>query len=109
MSSAGASKARILIVDDDPIVAESLAEFLSRDGYHAATSLNAPEALERLRRAAGMAEPAWDVVLTDVSMPAMNGLELLREIQRHHFGTAVIMLTGYGTVEHAVESLRHGA
>ncbi len=103
------SKARILIVDDDPIVAESVAEFLSRDGYHTATSLNAREALERLSRAAEMAEPAWDVVLTDVSMPSMSGIELLREIHRRHFGTAVIMLTGYGTVEHAVESLRHGA
>lgn len=94
---------RILVVDDDPIVAESLAEFLTREGFEAATSLNAAEAR------AALAGRAFGLVICDVSLPGMNGGDLLREIRSKYPGTAVIMISGYGTIESAVEALRHGA
>jgi DNA-binding NtrC family response regulator len=110
-----AAPARVLIVDDDPIVAESLADFLSRDGHAVSTALNAAEALDALAKAEkepfapGQAPRPFDVVICDVTLPGTGGMELLREITRRHKGAAVIMLTGYGTVESAVDSLRLGA
>lgn len=107
--------ARILIVDDDPIVAESLAEFLSAEGYAAATAASAAEALgalakaEREAFAVGLPPRPFDLVISDISMPRADGLALLKEITKKHRGTAAVMLTGYGTIESAVESLRHGA
>lgn len=96
---------RILIVDDDPIVAESLEELLRASGYDVTSALSGPEALE-LISAAGRAP---DAIITDVFMPGMDGLALMREIKELRIGSAVIMLTGYGTVESAVEALRLGA
>ncbi len=101
---------RVLIVDDDPIVAESLAEFLVGEGYQPATALNGAEALETIARAEADDPPRpFAVVIADVSMPGMDGIELLRRIVKKHRGTAVLMLTGYGTIESAVEALRVGA
>ena len=106
-----AAAARVLIVDDDPIVAESLAEFLRREGHSPTTALSAPEAIDRLAAAAdpeGERLP-FDVVICDLSLPGASGHELARRIMREHLGIAVVMLTGYGTIESAVESLRLGA
>lgn len=104
---------RVLVVDDDPIVAESLAEFLTREGFDASTALNVEEARDAIRVAAdGTPEqPArpYAIVISDVSLPGASGLTLLRYIGEHHAETAVVMLTGYGHVEGAVESLRLGA
>ncbi|GAB5495974.1 MAG: sigma-54 dependent transcriptional regulator [Phycisphaerales bacterium] len=96
---------RILIVDDDPIVAESLEELLRVSGYEVTSALSGPEAID-LITAAGRAP---DAIITDVFMPGMDGLALMREIKELRIGSAVIMLTGYGTVESAVEALRLGA
>jgi DNA-binding NtrC family response regulator len=110
-----APKARILIVDDDPVVAESLAEFMRAEGHAAATALNAAEALSLLadadRAPAGPGSPPrpFNIVITDVSLPAVSGIELLKRTLKQHPGTVVIMLTGYGTVESAVQALRLGA
>jgi len=104
---------RVLIVDDDPIVGESLAEFLCREGYEAATALNADEALAAIEQAERSSEAKpprpFHVVISDVSMPGRSGIELLREINEHHPESVVMMLTGYGTIETAVEALRFGA
>ncbi|HVU62354.1 MAG TPA: sigma-54 dependent transcriptional regulator [Phycisphaerales bacterium] len=99
--------ARILIVDDDPIAAESIADFLSEEGHRATFVLSAEEALDSLAKS-GATEPV-DVLVSDVSMPGIDGAELLRRVTREHPGTAVIMLTGYGTIESAVEAVRLGA
>ena len=100
--------ASVLVVDNDPIVADSLAEFLCEEGHNSATAYNADEALAALER--GEADgSAFDVVITDVAMPGTDGIELLRCIGREHPGVAVIMLTGYGTIEQAVQALRLGA
>jgi DNA-binding NtrC family response regulator len=102
--------ARILVVDDDPIVADSLREYLSSQGYAALSAYNATEALEALAEAEDTARAApIRLVISDVSLPGMGGMDLLREIGRRFPATVVVMLTGYGTVESAVESLRLGA
>lgn len=113
--------ARILIVDDDPVVAESLAEFVRAEGHSAATAPNAEEALgllkaaeESLARAdaaaaAGPPPVGFSLVITDVALPGLSGLDLLQRLAKEHPGTAVIVLTGYGTIESAVKALRLGA
>ncbi|MBX3365446.1 MAG: sigma-54-dependent Fis family transcriptional regulator [Phycisphaeraceae bacterium] len=104
--------ARILIVDNDPVVADSLAEFLRREGHESATAYDAIEALAILEQTrAGRPDTAapFALVITDVAMPGMDGMELLRSVLRAYPGTAVVMLTGYGSIESAVEALRIGA
>ncbi len=109
-------KRRVLVIDDDQIVAESLAEFLRAEGHDAATALDAIEGLSALTAAEdssgtqrGRARPPLRSVLIDLNLPGMGGLDLLREIRREHRDLPVIVLTGYGSVESAVESLRLGA
>jgi DNA-binding NtrC family response regulator len=109
-----AKPARILIVDDDPIVAESLGEFLSAEGHAVSTAFNGEEALAALvqaEREGTAVQPArpFEVVLTDASMPGMDGMELLRRVAVKHPRTVVVMLTGYGTIESAVQAVRLGA
>jgi DNA-binding NtrC family response regulator len=113
-SNANTGRTRVLIVDDDPIIAESLAEFLRSEGYDPATAHGGAEALETLEQAERQtgAAPAcrpFAIVITDVSMPGMDGMELLRRINKSHPGTAVLVLTGYGTIESAVQAVRLGA
>jgi len=106
---------RILIVDDDPIVADSLSEFLANEGYDTASALNASEALHALDEADRESaqqhkhQRRYSCVLSDVAMPGMSGIELLRQIRDKHRDTVVVMLTAYGTVETAVEAIREGA
>jgi len=105
---------KVLVVDDDPIVAESLGEFLTQEGYAVATALDGSEALHALAQAEAVPEAAdrvprpFDLAICDVSMPGMHGMDLLARIREAH-DAAVIMLTGYGTIESAVEALRLGA
>jgi DNA-binding NtrC family response regulator len=106
--------ARLLIVDDDPIVAESLAEFLRAEGYDVSTALDGEEGLLALQAAGREGSPGapprpFHVVITDVAMPKLDGMELLRRIAREHPSTAVLVLTGYGTIESAVQAVRLGA
>ncbi len=107
------TKARILIVDDDPIVADSLAQFLDAEGYGVCTTYDGREALQAIEYAKDPnnveASARFNVVLTDASMPNLDGLHLLREIRAHHPELVVIMLTAYGTVEAAVEAVKEGA
>jgi len=99
--------ARILVVDDDPIAAESLADFLAEEGHRPSFVLSAEEALVALRAVGDGG--GFGVVISDVSMPGMGGVELLRRIGKEFPGTAVLMLTGYGTIDNAVEAVRLGA
>ena len=115
MSSGGHSERyRVLIVDDDPIVADSLAEFLKRQGYDPTTAGSGAEALEALKQAeaqaaGGAGGRGFAIVVTDVSMPGMTGMELLRKVNKDHPGVVALMITGYGTIESAVQALRLGA
>jgi DNA-binding NtrC family response regulator len=102
--------AHILIADDDPIVAESLAELLAGMGHRAAIAGSAQEAISRLGDAARSeeAEP-FNLLIADISLPGTDGFALLREVTKQFPGIAVIMLTAYGTIESAVRALRLGA
>ncbi|HVZ93617.1 MAG TPA: sigma-54 dependent transcriptional regulator [Phycisphaerales bacterium] len=115
-STTGGERPRLLIVDDDPIIADSLAEFLSDEGYDVASCNGAEEALAALATAERDAEDPnatrvrpFNLVLCDVTMPGRNGLDLLPEIVAKHPAVVVIMLTGYGTIESAVRAIRLGA
>jgi DNA-binding NtrC family response regulator len=105
---------RILIVDDDPITAESLADFLSQEGFDTATAFNGNEALaaianaERPPAASELVRP-FAVAICDIAMPELDGVELLKRIVKDHPATVALMLTGYGSIESAVEAVRLGA
>ena len=94
---------RVLAVDDDPLVLHSLDECLSAQGLLVETARTAEEALEKFR------ESGFDIILTDMRLPRMNGLALLKECQYIKPGVPVIMITGYGNIQDAVHSLRQGA
>lgn len=102
------SKPRILVIDDDPIVADSLAEFFTSGGAIARSVHSPSKALEALGQTQSTGK-GYQVVMCDINLPEMGGLDLLREITRQYPQIAVIMLTGYGTVETAVQALRLGA
>ncbi len=94
---------KILIVDDEPEMRIALTEALKREGYQTDSAENAPDALHRLEG------EEFDLVISDVKMPKMSGQELLREIKEQSPHTLVIMMTAYGTIDNAVESMKQGA
>jgi DNA-binding NtrC family response regulator len=93
----------ILVVDDDPDIREVLADRLDSLGYRVLTAANGVEGLEVFER------QSPHLVLLDIEMPGMNGLEMLAEIRKREHDTAVIMITAYGTIERAVEAMKEGA
>lgn len=93
----------VLLVDDDPLIRRSLAEVLRLEGYHVAEAATGAEALRVLDGYDA------DVVVSDFNMPEKNGLEMLRDLRAGGDETPVILLTGYGTVEQAVEAMKNGA
>jgi DNA-binding NtrC family response regulator len=97
------ARERILIVDDDKIILESLAEFLRLEGYEAVGAPSFAAALTAMER------QRVNLVLTDVNMPENDGFELLRVIKQRYPDAVVIMITGYGTIESAVEAIKMGA
>ena len=103
------NRLRILIVDDDPIVAESLAEFLAREGYGTATAGDGNEALAMLSGHGPGETGAYGLVIADINMPRLDGMELLKRIRKQHESVAVIMVTGFAKIQTAVEAVRLGA
>lgn len=96
---------RILVVDDEATLRELLAEALTEDGYAVGTASSGGEALERLR-APG---EEFDVIVTDLKLPGASGVEIVREARLANPQSAVIVMTGYATVESAVECMKAGA
>lgn len=101
--SDGASPGRILVVDDDATLCETLRDVLSADGHRVGV---APDGSVGLRH---LMQGRFDVVITDLNMPEMQGVELLGRIKKERIDVTPIVLTGYGTIEAAVESMRLGA
>jgi DNA-binding NtrC family response regulator len=95
--------ASILFVDDDPDVQVTFGQLLHADGYVVATAGSGEEALTRL------AGRGFDVLVSDIKMPGLTGLDVLERCRAMHPALAVILMTGYATIETAVEALRRGA
>jgi DNA-binding NtrC family response regulator len=105
MKSAPATRGwSILVVDDDPSLAGTLEEFLRREGYAAEAALSAAEAIAVLER-----NPQIAIALVDLIMPVTDGLALMEEIHRRNPDVAVVIMTGYGAIETAVEAIKRGA
>jgi DNA-binding NtrC family response regulator len=94
---------RILIVDDEFSVRDSLYNWFKTEGYRADTAENAMEALKKLQ------ENPWDIVLADIKMPGMDGLELQKHIKKIDSNVIVIIITAYATVDTAVDAMKEGA
>lgn len=93
----------ILVVDDDPSIRVTLSESLKSCGYEVETSDSGEDALAKFQ------EDKFDVVITDMRMPRIGGMEVLRGIKKVSSGTPVIVITAYGTVNTAVEAMKEGA
>jgi len=98
-----AAVAHVLVVDDQPIVREFLAEILRQKGYRVTLCATGKDALEKSR------DDAPNVLVTDVRMGEMDGQELMRRMAAAHPAVVPIVVTGYGTVQHAVDLMRDGA
>lgn len=94
--------AKILIVDDDAGVRESLEELLRLEDYQADSSGSGEDALEALSE-------GFDLVLLDIKMPGIDGVEVMHEIRKYHPDTRIIIITGYGSLESAIDAIRSGA
>ncbi len=97
-------KLRILMVDDEINMLESMGDILRDEGYFVATASSGKEALSTLDR-----DSNFDLVITDLKMPGMTGLELLQAVVEHYPDIQVIVLTGFGSIDGAVEAMRLGA
>ncbi|NHZ72915.1 MAG: response regulator [Nitrospirae bacterium] len=96
-------KARILAVDDEPVVLDSFRKILILEGYSIDTVETAQEALGLVRK------HDYDFVFTDLKMPGMDGLDLTKAVKHVRPDIDVVMITGYGTIESAVDTMRFGA
>ena len=96
-------KSRLLLVDDEKQFVEALSERLSMRDYDVTNCLTGEAAIEKIENY------NFDVVILDVRLPGISGTEVLREIKKLKPLTEVIMLTGHGTVEMAIEGMKLGA
>jgi response regulator RpfG family c-di-GMP phosphodiesterase len=94
---------RVLVVDDEKVIREILADFLSLEGFQVAVAQDGVFALEQL------SQSPFDMVISDLKMPNMGGLELLEHIQNDYEDILTVIMTGFGTVETAIEAMKKGA
>ncbi|HEV7557039.1 MAG TPA: response regulator, partial [Kofleriaceae bacterium] len=95
--------ARILVVDDERVIREILAEFLALEGFSVHTVEDGEKALVELRLR------PYDLLITDLKMPRLSGLQLLERIEAERLGVLTVLMTGFGTVETAIEAMKKGA
>jgi DNA-binding NtrC family response regulator len=91
---------RIMIIDDEKIVGDMAKMSLEKEGYHVETFLNGETALARLK------EERFDVVVTDLKMKGIDGMEVLRTVKERHPETKVIMITAFANLDTAIAALR---
>src|SRR5512145_2998136 len=97
------ARPRLLVVDDEPIALRNLERVLAKEGYEVTTSSSGQGALKHLR------EGAFDVVLTDLKMEKVDGMQVLRRSKEIDPDAEVILVTGYAAVDTAIEAMKHGA
>ena len=95
--------ARVLVVDDEAGIREFLAEALGDDDHEVTAASSGEAAWERLER------ESFEVVITDLKMPGISGLELLKRVRERQPEVEVVVLTAHGNVDSAVEAMRAGA
>jgi len=93
---------KILVVDDEPAIVDLCTRFLTKEGYTVRTAPNGVKAMELFR------EEPFDLLLTDIRMRGMSGLELIDGVKKHDPGVAIVVITGHGTINIAIESLKLG-
>jgi response regulator RpfG family c-di-GMP phosphodiesterase len=96
-------RSRILVVDDEKVIREILADFLDMEGYVVHTVEDGVEALKELHRR------SYNLVISDLKMPNMGGLELIQKITEESLPVLTVIMTGFGTVETAIEAMKRGA
>ncbi len=96
-------KSKVLIVDDEEIIRDSLSEWLENEGFLIITAENGMEALKKFQAE----HPV--VAVVDIKMPGMDGVTLLKKIKEKNKNIPVIMMTAFATVENAVQSMKDGA
>lgn len=94
---------KLLIVDDEEFVREAIELYFVTEGFHVFTASGGQEALETIER------ETIDLAVLDILMPGMDGIQLLRSIKKHDPNIEVVMASGCGTIESAIESMRLGA
>jgi DNA-binding NtrC family response regulator len=97
------SGAKILIVDDELIVRESLGGWLERDGHTVDKAASGEEALEKCEKT------RYDILLLDIKMEGMSGLEVLKRVRENDPDVSVVMITAYGSIPSAIEAMKSGA
>ena len=98
-----ADKARILVVDDEKGMSEFLHYLLEGEGYEVDVAHSGDQALAKV------AETAFDLILADIKMPGIDGLEMLRHIREADEETVVIVMTGYSSLESAIKAIKYDA
>jgi DNA-binding NtrC family response regulator len=91
---------RILIVDDEPMICTILARRLAREGYECVTANNGKEALHHFYK------DIFSLIISDIKMPEMDGIELLRKVKAMNPNMVVILITAYPEIDVAVEAMR---
>ncbi|MGD2036293.1 MAG: response regulator [Desulfobacterales bacterium] len=94
---------KLLLIDDEPDILRVLSMSLKADGYKVVAAENGPEGLAAFKKE----KP--HIVITDIKMPGMDGIEVLKKIKELNADTEVIIITGHGDIENAIEALKHGA
>lgn len=100
----GKTTPRILVVDDEATTRISLAELLRLEGYHVQMAASGEEALALMDQ-----EAPFDLMVVDIKMPGIDGLQLTEAVQQRSPGTVIILLTAFGSLETAIQALRRGA
>ena len=94
---------RILVVDDEEAMRESLNDWLKEDGYEVGLAAGGQEAIDMVR------DEPWEIILLDLKMPGMNGLETLKHLKEVRPDAEILMMTAYATVDTAVQAMKEGA
>ena len=94
---------RILVVDDNKELREILEEYLKSEGHNVEGSANGRDALERYEKS------PFDLIITDLNMPEISGMELIKTIRKESKDTEFVIITGYASMDSAVEAVKMGA
>lgn len=96
-------KYQILLVEDEPLYAKGLCDIFNLEGFESTHVLNVDEAITKLKK------NIYDLVITDFMLGESTGIDLLKHIKKHHYGTRVLFMTAYATIENAVLAMKLGA